>query len=77
MPPTVPSALFLMPWLVTLMRPASVVLIERTYCDVAEVDSQPQAPAAGSAVEDCTTSVMVVRQADAANISSEFLARTV
>lgn len=43
------------------------------------VDSQPQEPANGRAVDvvDWTTSVMVVRQADAASTTSEILARLV
>lgn len=64
---------------VTVTTPAALVATEATNLEVAEADSQPQALAAGSEAVglDCTTSVMVVRQAEAASITSDTWARTV
>jgi hypothetical protein len=65
---------------VTVTCPAFVVVIVSTYF-VPEplVISQPQPFAAGRALEadDCTVSVMLVRQAEAARIASDTLARMV
>lgn len=77
MPPVAPAAAFLMFWLTTVITPLPSVETDATYCDVAVEDSQPHSLAIGSEVEDWITSVMVVRQAEAAKITSEFLARIV
>ncbi len=74
---TVPLAPVAMPWASTSIRPAAVVLMLPTYLLVAVVDSQPHAPAAGSVEADCTISVMLVRQDEAAKITSDILARAV
>lgn len=53
--------------------------MEATYFDVEPVDSQPQAPAAGNDTPlfVWTISVMLVRQAEAARITSDIFARLV
>ena len=64
-------------WEVIVTNPAVVVTIEATYLLVEVADSQPQPPAAGRVVDDCTVSVIEVRHDDPARISSETLALTV
>lgn len=63
----------------TWIAPLSFVETLATYLDVLVEDSQPQLPAVGSepGCEVCTDSVTPVRQADAAKINSDTLARTV
>lgn len=68
----------------TTMAPALEVVTLRTYLVALEaallvvLDSQPHALAAGKPeVEDCTLSVMEVRQAEAANTTSAIFARAV
>lgn len=67
------------PVAVTWIAPFSLVAIFFTYLDVDVDDSQPQPPPAGkeAALLDWTVSVMLVRQADAANTTSDILARLV
>lgn len=64
----------------TITSPSAVVLIEATYLLVDDAASQPQLPAVGSEEPEgkvWTVSVIDVRQADAARISSDTLALTV
>lgn len=62
----------------TVTLPEPSVATEATYLLVADADSQPHAFALGrEPVADWTTSVIVVRQADAANTTSDILARRV
>lgn len=63
--------------LVTVIRPVASTATEATYLLVALVDSHPQAPAAGKLEADWKASLTVVRQADAANTTSDTLALTV
>lgn len=63
---------------VIVTMPAASVAIDATYLLAALVDSQPQVPAVGKEpVEDCTDSVIEVRQDDPASTTSETLALTV
>lgn len=80
MPPGVPVAVLLIPWLVTEITPAVDVVIEATYLEIAvpETDSQPHAfGTVGKDVPLCTDSVIEALQLDATKITSLFLARTV
>ena len=54
--------------------PFASVATEATYLEVAAVDSQPHALAAGKAIADWAISVIEVRHADAARITSDTLA---
>ena len=62
---------------VTVMMPAASVAIDATCLLMGVADSQPQPPAAGSTVADCTVSVMAARHADAARMTSDTFAFTV
>ncbi len=74
-----PFVVVLMPVTTTWMAPAVLVAIDLTYLETwtPVLDSQPQLPAAGRTDEDCVVSVTLVRQADAARIASDILARAV
>lgn len=82
-----PLANVLMPVTTTLMLPGYAeplpdVWIDLTYLETfvaaaAALDSQPQNPAFGRVVADWALSVMLVRQAEAARIASDILARAV
>lgn len=64
-------------WMVTVITPAAEVAIDETYFVAPLVDSQPQEFAAGRVAVDWKASVTVVRQAEAAKITSDTFARTV
>lgn len=68
-----------MPWTVTITPPAASVATDATYLDVAVELSQPQPPAAGKLAAELLwyTSVMDVRQPEAAKITSDSFARLV
>src|SRR4026209_388062 len=74
-----PFVALLMPVTITWMPPSALVAIEVTYLDncVPVLDSQPQLPATGRIDDDCVDSVTLVRQADAARMASDILARAV
>lgn len=63
----------------TAIAPLLLVATLATYLEVVTEDSQPQLPAVGRepVCAVCTDSVILVRQADAAKINSDTLARTV
>ena len=59
----------------TVITPRALVETEATYFEGEEVCSQPQLSAVGrDPVDVCTTSVIVVRHAEAARINSDILA---
>lgn len=61
----------------TVMTPVALVVTLATYFVLADAVSQPQLLAVGNIVEDCTTSVIDVRQEEAASITSLTFALTV
>ena len=63
----------------TAIAPLLLVVTLATYLELDVEDSHPQLPAVGSEpdCEVCTDSVIPVRQAEAARINSDTLARTV
>lgn len=73
--PSMLASLKLLAATLTVIFPSELVVTVSTYfVPDPEVTSQPQDPPAGSAVEDWIVSVIVVRQADAARITSDILA---
>src|ERR1700680_1815405 len=72
-----PFVVLLMPVTTTWMPPSLLVAVGLTYLETwtPVLDSQPQLPGAGRVDEDCVLSVTLVRQADAARIASDILAR--
>ena len=74
MAPRIPVPRF---WLVTVIRPVPSTATVATYLLLVVDDSHPQAPATGKLDADWKASLTVVRQADAANTTSETLALTV
>src|SRR6185295_12827809 len=74
-----PFVAVLMPVTITWMPPSPLVAIEVTYLDTCTLvlDSQPQLPATGRIDDDCVDSVTLVRQAEAARMASDILARAV
>src|SRR3954466_12749592 len=77
------SAAVFTPWIVTWITPLALVLICLTYLEepmppaIAELVSQPHKPGPGKVEADCAVSVILVRQAEAARMASEILARAV